>query len=78
MSQRTRTITRYIIEHKSRGAFVGFKRHHLTGEFEPRFMWSVARSDPKVLRFLTEAKAKEELAVITRHVTNCHILPLYC
>lgn len=71
-----RPILRYVIEHRSRGVFVGFDNHHITGEWVPKFRWSISRIDPSVQFFYSEEGAKKELVKISAKVTKCYIIPL--
>jgi len=54
----------WIIEHPSRGAYIGHDKYGngtRWNENRPRFSWSVLRSDQKVRRFSTLDEAKESL-----------------
>lgn len=49
----------WLIEHPSRGVFVGYREHPKTGRQVPRFRSSIPRTEGR--RFSTEARAQAEL-----------------
>ena len=76
---RRRPIKRYAIRHPTRGVFVGFEPHHLTGETVPKFMWSIfLYNDPRICFFSTDEHARQALDIINKHISGCVVLPLKC
>lgn len=68
---------RYIIEHPTRGVYLGFDHSRHTGKWQPKFSWSMPRSDPRVLRYLTIERARQELGKIEEAgVKGCYTAEL--
>lgn len=68
-------MNRFIIEHASRGAFVGMN-HNGNGDWAPRFRWSILRTDPEVLWWPTREQAERMLATVRRQAPKAYIVPL--
>jgi len=54
----------WIIESATRGAFVGFDESPRTGQWRPRFRWSIPLSHEEVTRFYSLEGAQEALEEI--------------
>lgn len=64
-----------VIEHRSRGVYVGFEIMRTSGEWMPRFRWSIPRSDGE--RFYNLDHARREMSKIEKAgVEKCYFVTL--
>lgn len=67
---------RFIIEHATRGSFVGFDYTRQNGNWKPHFRWSISRTDPAVMWWPDRATAERELGKVRKHAPKAYIVPL--
>jgi hypothetical protein len=61
----------FVIEHRRRGVYIGWAYMGASGEWKPRFLYTIRRSD--AVMFSDLAGAEKELAKINGHVRGCYI-----
>jgi hypothetical protein len=66
----------WVIEHRSRGCFVGMIHSDEKSAWTPRFRWSILRSDPQVVRYRSEAAARLGLRKLSDHVKGCYLVAM--
>lgn len=69
-------MTRFVIEHASRGAYVGMEHPDGSSDWRPHFRWSIPRTDPQVMWWTDRAMAECELAKVRKHAPKAYIVPL--
>lgn len=69
-------MTRFIIEHASRGSYVGMDWSNTSTHYVPRFRWSIPRTDPQVQWWPHREHAERELAKVRKTVPKAYIVPI--
>jgi hypothetical protein len=73
--ERSKVVKYWVIEHPSRGVYVGFDRDVPYDKIKPRFRWSILRTEG-VKFFHAEAARREMAKIVKAGVDKCYFVAL--